>query len=362
MNIQGRTTFGLLPRIALVFLGLTFHVTLLRAQQTESYDWYIAREAMYQPVAEDVDASAALSTPIDQVVVEVNEAGQEIAGRVALNFGNVLSLYTRVAQPISSAQKTVVPLELSGISAGAKADVGIVVMFMASAPTTRTHVVQPPGGTRVFNTTTWMADIRSFDSLMEDAPSFRNQIEEAVAEELPIRIAANVRWSRTSLDFLDTNLAEHTFDKTAFGLEVGAGATLTRWAFVGITYQRGTAFKPAAERTFVIPFAGAGDSLTLVQRKGSLGEPNETDIGLLTFEGRFLFDWFGRAGTLGLNPSIAIGMTDKKGARIDLPIYFMQDAKQGLRGGIKLSCIMPASGDAQFNLGVFLTEAFQVFK
>jgi len=179
-------------------------------------------------------------------------------------------------------------------------------------------------------------------------------------EAYGIGLEASVGYRHYS--FLDRATAtKNTSDKVPWGLKVfgtylpGHGTALT----ASVAYQRG--YKEG-DALVVCPLPSP-PSATICQ-SGPGGEPFRKDKVLLAFEARHMFDlsrtrWQnGVIDRIGLGPQFTYdAKNDEFG--IDLPVYFVPDAKGNLIGGIRLGY---KTAPDHFTAGVFVGGAFDLFK
>lgn len=162
------------------------------------------------------------------------------------------------------------------------------------------------------------------------ADSFKKLFLDQVDPGMVWTYSLIVSGSRNTFKWVDkAALTDQSIKKTA-RLTTAAIGLLTRGSdFFSISYGKGTKQKPAKATQLCTPLTTAPTG-TLTCRQAALDPPTDSDTNVVSLQARRFF-----SGRFAISPKISRDVKANT-SQVDLPIYFLQNPKGGLVGGVNI--------------------------
>jgi hypothetical protein len=139
-----------------------------------------------------------------------------------------------------------------------------------------------------------------------------------------------VSGSRNTYKWVDrTALTDESVRKTARLATVAVGLLTRRSDYFALSYGKGTKQKAGKATQLCTPLTTA-PSGTLSCRQTPLDAPTDSDTNVVSLQVRRFF-----SGRFAVSPKISRDIEEKT-SQVDLPIYFLQNPKGGLVGGVNV--------------------------
>ena len=268
----------------------------------------------YQALAAPPGVSA-LALPTPSLIVSGSKDTKEAKARLGIDYYDLLVDLQFVA-PLQGAEE-VNPVSLDGLADGTTAEFGLGYI----------HWPVRPDPIKIQELCRAIGREECDDSSFTDPAQRRAYLDAFNFSRTPVLVGLRVRAGRNEFKWRDkTTLAESVSHHNDWSVSGTVGFYNPRMGFLGGQFDRQDSYRGGSKTNVCQPLAGTNATTC---RDLVLGAPTKTSRSIARIELRR----FSRGGKFAINPSWSRDL-DEDVSSLQLPIFFLQDGKGGLNGGV----------------------------